>query len=105
MTDDKNNAVLSITYDGVNSTIKINTPPGASLTTNATKTHMQNVEQESTGGEISHNAADLTQVGGTQTAKNQGKITNRVEDGTLHQENMAQSAEDKGEILNEVKKN
>ena len=105
MSDDKNDAILSITSDGVNSEIKINTPPGAYLTTNATKTHMQNVEQESSGGEISHNATDLTQVGGSQTAKNQGKITNRVEDGTLHQEDMTQSAEDKGEILNEVKKN
>lgn len=78
---------------------------GASVTTNATKTHMQNVEQESSGGEISHNSTDLTQIGGSQKAKNQGKITNRVEGGTLHQENLTQSAEDKGEILNEVKKN
>ena len=104
MSDDKNDAILSITSDGVNSEIKINTPPGAYLTTNATKTHMQNVEQESSGGKISHNAADLTQVGGSQATKNQGKITNRVEGGILHQENVAQSAEDKGEILNEVKK-
>jgi|GEM_PF-2888348 hypothetical protein len=105
MTDDKNNAILSITSDGVNSKIKINTPPGASLTTNAEKINMQNVEQESSGGEISHNAGDLTQIGGSQTARNKGKITNRVKGGTLYQENLTQSAEDKGEILNEVKKN
>ncbi len=105
MSDDKNDAILSITSDGVNSKIKINTPPRATVITNATKTYMQNVEQESSGGKISHNAADLTQVGGSQTAKNQGKITNSVEGGTLRQENLAQSAEDKGEIVNEVKKN
>lgn len=104
MSDDKNNTIFSITSDGVNSKIKINTPPGSSVTTNATKTHMQNVEQESSGGAISHNVADLTQIGGSQTARNKGKITNRVEGGTLHQENLTQSAEDKGEILNEVKK-
>jgi hypothetical protein len=105
MVQDQNDKILSITSDGANSKIKLSISPGASLTTNATKTHMQNVEQESSGGEISHNAADLTQIGGNQTAKNQGKITNRVEGGTLHQENMAQSVKDKGEILNEVKKN
>lgn len=97
----KHDAILSISPDG----IKINTPPGASLTTNSSKSHMQNVQQESTGGEISHNSADLTQIGGSQTAKNAGKITNRVEGGTLHQQNVVQSAESKGEILNEVKKN
>lgn len=105
MSDDKNNAILSITSDGVNSKIKINTPLDTSVKTNAAKTYMQNVEQESTGGENSHNAVDLTQVGGSQTAKNKGKITNRVEGGTLYQENMTQSAEDEGEVLNEVKKN
>lgn len=104
MSDEENNAILSITSDGVNNKIKINTPPGATLTTNATKTHMQNVEQKTSGGEISYNSADLMQVGGSQTAKNQGKITNRVEGGTLHQKNLTQSTEDKGEIFNEVKK-
>lgn len=105
MTDDQNGAIFSISSDGVNSEIKINTPPEASVTTNATKTYMQNIEEKSSGGKISHNAADLMQIGGSQTAKNQGKITNRVEGGTLHQEDLTQSAEDKGEILNEVKKN
>ncbi|OHA63457.1 MAG: hypothetical protein A2748_03320 [Candidatus Wildermuthbacteria bacterium RIFCSPHIGHO2_01_FULL_45_20] len=104
MLEDKNNAIFSITSDGVNNKIKIAAPPGASVTTNATKTHIQNIEQESSGGEISHNAADLTQIGGNQTAKNKGKITNRVEGGTLYQENLTQSADTKGEILNEVKK-
>lgn len=97
----KHDAILSISPDG----IKINTPSGTSLTTNSSKTHMQNIQQGSTGGEILHNAADLTQIGGSQTAKNAGKITNSVEGGTLRQENLSQSAEDKGEILNEVKKN
>lgn len=105
MPDDKNDAILSITSDGINSKIKINTPPGASVTTKSSKAHMQNIEQESSGGEISHNFGDLTQIGGSQTAKNAGKITNRVKGGTLHQENVAQSADSKGEILNEVKKN
>lgn len=105
MAQDQNDAILSITSDGVNSKIKINTPVGASLTTNATETYMQNVEQKTSGGEISHNATDLTQVGGSQTAKNKGKITNSVEGGTLRQKNLTQSAEDKGEIVNEVKKN
>lgn len=105
MSNNKNDAILSVTSDGVNSKVKINTPPGSSVITNATKTYMQNVEQESSGGEISYNSADLTQIGGTQTAKNQGKITNRVEGGTLYQKDLTQSAEDKGEILNEVKKN
>ena len=105
MSDDENNAILSIKSDGFKREIKINTPPGASLSTNSTKAHMQNVEQESSGGEISHNSADLTQIGGSQSARNKGKITNRVEDGTLRQENVTQSAEDHGEILNEVKKN
>ncbi|PIS30928.1 hypothetical protein COT42_02070 [Candidatus Saganbacteria bacterium CG08_land_8_20_14_0_20_45_16] len=105
MSDNKNDAIFSITSDGVNSKIKITTHPGANVTTNATKTHMQNVDQESSGGKISYNAADLTQDGGSQTAKNQGKITNRVEGGILHQENLTQSADNKGEIVNEVKKN
>ncbi|MDP2641280.1 MAG: hypothetical protein Q8P39_01915 [Candidatus Yanofskybacteria bacterium] len=104
MSEEKNNTILSITSDGVNSKIKISTPPGASVSTNATKTHMQNVEQESSGGKISHNAVNLTQIGGSQSAKNKGKITNRVEGGTLYQENLDQSAENEGEVLNEVKK-
>lgn len=74
MSNDKNDAIFSVTSDGVNSKIKINTPPGASVTTNATKTNMQNVEQESSGGKISRNATDLTQVGGSQTARNKGKM-------------------------------
>ncbi|OGY68650.1 MAG: hypothetical protein A3B94_00610 [Candidatus Jacksonbacteria bacterium RIFCSPHIGHO2_02_FULL_43_10] len=105
MSEYKNDTIIFMTPDGVNNKIEINTPPGASVTTNATKIHMQNVEQESSGGEISHNATDLTQIGGRQTAKNNGKITNRVVGGTLHQENLDQSAENEGEVLNEVKKN
>ncbi len=104
MSDDKGDAILTITSDVVNKKIKINTPPGASVTTNSSKAHMKNVEQESTGGDISHNSGDLTQIGGSQTASNRGKTTNRVEGGTLHQEKVAQSADSKGEILNEVKK-
>ena len=105
MSDEKNDAILSIKSDGFKSEIKINAPQGAILSTNSTKVYMQNVQQESSGGEISHNAGDLTQIGGSQTAKNKGKITNRVEGGTLRQEDVTQSAGDKGEILNEVKKN
>ena len=105
MSENENNAIPSIIFDGINSKIRINTPSGASVATNATKTRIQNVEEESSGGEIFHDAVELTQIRGSQTAKNKGKITNRVEGGTLHQENLTQSAEDKGEILNEVKKN
>jgi len=100
----ENEPILSITNDEVRTKIKINTPPGSSLITNSSKAYMKNVEQESSGGDISHNSADLTQIGGSQVAKNNGKITNRVENGKLYQKDIAQFAEDGGEILNEVKK-
>ena len=105
MANDKSNAILSITSDGKDTKIRINTPPGTSLETKSSSVNIQNIEQESSGGTISHKSGDLTQIGGSQTAKNKGKITNRVEGGTLYQENVTQSAEDRGEILNEVKKN
>ena len=101
---EQNNAIFSITSNGVNSKIKIDTPPGVSVKTNSTQAYMQNIEQKSTGGKISYNSNNLTQIGGSQTAVNNGKITNRVENGALYQENVTQSAESKGEILNEVKK-
>jgi hypothetical protein len=94
-------SILSITPDG----IKINTPPGATVSTNSTQAHMQNVEQNTSGGHIDHNSKDLTQIGGSQSASNKGKITNRVTNGTLLQENVEQTAESSGEIVNEVKKN
>ena len=100
-----NNTIISFNADGVNSKIEITTPPGASVVTNASQTYMQNIEEESSGGEISHNSADLTQIGGSQIAGNKGKITNRVEGGKLYQKDLAQSIGDDGEILNEVKKN
>ena len=96
-----NDAILTITPNG----IKIKTPPKASIATNSSHTHMVNIEQESTGGNISHNSGDMTQIGGSQSAKNSGNITNRVNGGTLYQEDVNQSAEDHGTILNEVKKN
>ncbi|MFA6549962.1 MAG: hypothetical protein WCT36_01235 [Candidatus Gracilibacteria bacterium] len=99
---DENNAIFSITSDGVNSEITINTPPGASVKTNSTETYMQNIDQTSTCGEISHNSNNLTQIGGSQSASEGGKITNRVENGTLFQENIDQSAESGGEIMSEV---
>ena len=105
MSQDQDNAIFSIKSDGKNTKIKINTPPESSVKTNSTKAYMQNVEQKSIGGEISHNSNNLTQIGGSQRAINKGKITNRVESGTLYQENVRQSAENSGEILNEVKKN
>ncbi len=105
MSDDQNDAIFSIVSDGVNSKIKFNVPAGASIVTHSSKAFMQNIEQESSGGEISHNSADLTQIGGSQIAKNNGKITNRVEGGTLFQQDPGQLAENGGEILNEVKKN
>lgn len=104
MSQDQDDAILSITSDGVNTKIKINTPPETSVKTSSSQAYMQNIEQKSTGGEISHNSNDLTQIGGSQTAINKGKITNRVENGSLYQKNVEQSAEDSGEILNEVKK-
>ena len=41
---------------------------------------MENVDQVSMGGSIEHNAGDLTQIGGSQTAINGGRIINRVEE-------------------------
>lgn len=104
MSQDRNDVFFSITSDGVNNKTKITTPPGVSVKTNSTQAYMQNIEQKSTGGEISHNSNDLIQIGGSQTAINKGKITNRVENGLLFQENVKQSVENNGEILNEVKK-
>lgn len=105
MNNKENDAILSITSDGKKGEIKIKTPPGSFLKTNSTKAYMKNIKQETTGGDIMHDSKDLTQIGGSQTAKNKGKITNRVENGKLYQENVNQSAENKGEIVNEVKKN
>jgi hypothetical protein len=100
---DENKSFVSFNADGVNSKIIITTPPGSSVKIDATKIHMRNVEENSTGGGISHNAErELTQTGGKQIAKNKGRIINRVEDGRLNQENLDQSAEDNGEIINEV---
>ncbi len=98
-------SLLSIASDGVKGKIEISTQPGGSISTHSSKIYMKNVDQESLGGEIAHNAADLTQVGGSQNANSGGKIINRADGGTLHQENLTQSANDKGEIVNEVKKN
>ena len=83
----------------------MNTPQGASVAFNASKINMRNIEQESSGGELSHNTSDLTQVGVSQNAKSGGKIINRVDGGMLHQEKLSQSVESEGEIVNEVKKN
>lgn len=104
MNNGENDTILSIKSDGKNTKIKINTPLGSSVKTNSTQAYMRNIEQETTGGKISHNSNDLTQIGGSQTARNKGKIINRVKNGRLYQKDINQSAEDNGKILNEVKK-
>lgn len=96
---------IKFNANGVNSKITINTNLGSSAKTNADNILMSNVEQNSYGGEIEHNAGDLTQVGGSQSAINKGKITNSVDGGTLTQVDLKQSADSEGEILNQVKKN
>jgi hypothetical protein len=100
---DENQSFVLFNANGANRKIIISTPPKSSARIDATKIHMQNVEEKSTGGKISHNAErELIQIGGNQTARGEGKITNRVGDGKLYQENLGQLAEDKGEIINEV---
>jgi hypothetical protein len=94
-------ALMTITSDG----IKINTPPGSAVITNATEAIMRGVEQTTSGGIISHTATNqLTQIGGSHTASNGGKIINSVEGGSLAQIGVKQSADSKGEIINRIKK-
>ena len=99
-----NNGMLSF-ISGEMGKIEINTPQGGEVITNASKIHMENVDQVSIGGSIEHNAGDLTQIGGSQTAINGGRIINRVEGGTLYQRDIHRFAANNGEVINEVKKN
>ncbi len=86
--------------DGKNTKIKINTPPGAKVETNADKIIMKGVQEKSSGGTISHNAKNkLEQADNTMSATNKGKIVNKSM-GDLHQTNNIMTAENKGEIQN-----
>ncbi len=102
MNNKKNNEpIVSIGPNG----IKINTPPGSSVKTNATHTYMKGIKQVSSGGKISHKAKKkLIQKDNEMTATNKGKIINEVEEGgLLYQEGNKMTADSKGEIINRVK--
>jgi hypothetical protein len=102
MPDDNIGSVFSISDDGEQRTITINTPPGCSFDTNADDTVMEGVEQTSSGGSISHHAGNLTQIGGRQSASNGGTITNAVRNGNLRQIDVDQAADSGGRISNQV---
>jgi len=97
----KDNSKFSIKSDGITSRVKINAPPGVSIAMNATKIHLQNTEEASSGGSILHHSTDLSQLGGSQMATSDGSITNRIDGGVLLQKDLKQLAED-GRISNEV---
>ena len=96
---------IRINAGGVNSKVAFNVGPGSSVKMGADNIQMTGVEQNSFGGDISHRAGDLTQVGGNQYATNGGSISNTVESGTLLQQDLDQRAHNDGKIINEVKKN
>lgn len=96
MSDQKPEAILTISPQG----IKIRTPDGAELTTNATRTTMRGIDQKASGtGEIAHRATEsLVQTDNAMTATSGGKILN--ESSNLIQTGNAMVADSGGEILN-----
>lgn len=96
MSEQKPEAILTISPQG----IKIHTPDGAKLTTNATRTTMRGVDQKASGtGEISHRATEsLVQTANTITATSGGRILN--ESSNLVQTDNSIAADNGGEIIN-----
>lgn len=85
--------------------IKFNLGKGDSLKINSTKTFMKGVEQNANGGKIEHHATEeLTQIGNSMEAKNDGQIINEVEGGALNQIDNKMKVDDGGKIINKVSK-
>ena len=85
--------------------IELNAPEGVKIHTNGTNISMKGVKQNSSGGEIRHNAENrLEQVGNTMDASEGGEIINDAGGGQLSQRDNKMVASKGGKILNQTNK-